>query len=63
MSAPHVDPTHFERLLNPRSIAVFGGAQAREVIRQCDLMGYEGELWPVNGQSADNGRRKPWSGA
>jgi len=36
----------FERLLKPRSIAVFGGAQAQEVIRQCDLMGYEGEIWP-----------------
>ena len=31
----------FERLLKPRSIAVFGGAQAQEVIRQSDRMGYE----------------------
>jgi acyl-CoA synthetase (NDP forming) len=38
----------FERLLEPRSIAVFGGAQAAEVIRQSDLMGYEGEIWPVH---------------
>jgi len=38
----------FERLLNPRSIAVFGGAQAQEVIRQSDLMGYKGEIWPVH---------------
>jgi acetyl-CoA synthetase len=38
----------FERLLEPRSIAVFGGAQAQEVIRQSDLMGYEGEIWPVH---------------
>jgi acyl-CoA synthetase (NDP forming) len=38
----------FERLLRPRSIAVFGGAQAQEVIRQSDRMGYEGELWPVH---------------
>ncbi|MFQ5923426.1 MAG: CoA-binding protein, partial [Anaerolineales bacterium] len=37
-----------ERLLNPRSIAVFGGAQAQEVIRQSDRMGYEGEIWPVH---------------
>jgi acetyl-CoA synthetase len=37
-----------ERLLNPRSIAVFGGAQAQEVIRQSDLMGYTGEIWPVH---------------
>ena len=48
MGAASIDPTRFERLLNPRSLAVFGGAQAQEVIRQCDLMGYEGEVWPVH---------------
>ena len=37
-----------ERLLNPNSIAVFGGAQAQEVIRQSDRMGYKGEIWPVH---------------
>ena len=35
----------FERLLKPRSIAVFGGFQAEEVIRQSDRMGYQGEMW------------------
>ena len=48
MGAVNIDPARFERLLNPRSIAVFGGAQAQEVIRQCDLMGYDGEIWPVH---------------
>jgi acyl-CoA synthetase (NDP forming) len=38
----------FERLLQPRSIAAFGGANAQEVIRQSDRMGYEGEIWPVH---------------
>ena len=38
----------FERLLKPGSIAVFGGAQAQEVIRQSDRMGYEGDIWPVH---------------
>ena len=38
----------FDRLLNPRSIAAFGGAQAKEVIRQSDRMGYKGEIWPVH---------------
>jgi len=38
----------FERLLNPRSIAAFGGAQARELIYQSDRMGYKGEIWPVH---------------
>jgi acetyl-CoA synthetase len=37
-----------ERLLNPQSIAVFGGFHAQELIRQCDLMGYKGEIWPVH---------------
>jgi len=37
-----------ERLLQPRSIAVFGGSAAAELIRQCDLMNYEGDLWPVH---------------
>jgi acetyl-CoA synthetase len=38
----------FERLLKPRSIAAFGGANAQEVIRQSDRMGYKGEIWPVH---------------
>ncbi len=38
----------FERLLKPQTIAVFGGAQAQEVIRQSDRMGYQGEIWPVH---------------
>jgi acyl-CoA synthetase (NDP forming) len=38
----------FERILKPRSIAAFGGANAQEVIRQSDLMGYKGEIWPVH---------------
>ena len=37
-----------ERLLKPRSIAVFGGAQAQQVIRQSDRMGYSGQIWPVH---------------
>jgi acyl-CoA synthetase (NDP forming) len=37
-----------KRLLKPRSIAVFGGAQAQEVIRQSDRMDYRGEIWPVH---------------
>ena len=37
-----------ERLLKPRTIAVFGGYQAQEVIRQSDMMGYDGEIWPVH---------------
>jgi acyl-CoA synthetase (NDP forming) len=38
----------FTRLLHPRSIVVFGGGVAAELIRQCDRMGYDGEIWPVH---------------
>jgi len=37
-----------ERLLRPKSIAAIGGLQASRVIEQCQLMGYEGEIWPVH---------------
>jgi acyl-CoA synthetase (NDP forming) len=48
----------FERLLKPRSIAVFGGAQAQEVIRQSERMGYRGDIWPVHPRKTEiMGRR------
>jgi acetyl-CoA synthetase len=40
--------SELERLLKPRTIATFGGANAQEVIRQSDRMGYKGEIWPVH---------------
>lgn len=36
------------RLLAPRSIAVAGGRDAAEVIRQCRRAGFAGELWALN---------------
>ncbi len=36
------------RLIRPRSIAVFGGKEARRVIEQCDKMGFTGDIWPVH---------------
>jgi acyl-CoA synthetase (NDP forming) len=36
------------RFLQPKSIAVFGGKQAEEVIRQCLKIGFKGEIWPVH---------------
>lgn len=36
------------RLIRPRSIAVFGGKEARRVIEQCDKMGFRGDIWPVH---------------
>jgi len=40
--------TDLERLLRPKSIAAIGGLQASRVIEQCQLLGYEGEIWPVH---------------
>ncbi|MEH6632964.1 MAG: acetate--CoA ligase family protein [Halopseudomonas aestusnigri] len=40
--------SNIKRLLSPKTIAVIGGREAAEVIRQCRKMGYEGDIWPVN---------------
>ncbi len=46
------------RLLRPRSIAVFGGKSASDVVRQCERMGFPGEIWPVHPQKVEvEGRR------
>ncbi|AYG68940.1 MULTISPECIES: acetate--CoA ligase family protein [unclassified Rhizobium] len=37
-----------DRLIRPRTIAVFGGREARRVIEQCDRMGFAGDIWPVH---------------
>ncbi len=42
------DPKPLLGLLRPKSIVVIGGREAREVIRQCDRLGFTGEIWPVN---------------
>lgn len=36
------------RLLAPKSIAVIGGTEAGRVVHQCNLLGFEGEIWPVS---------------
>jgi acyl-CoA synthetase (NDP forming) len=40
--------TAMRRLFAPRSVAVFGGARAAEAIRQCRVVGFDGELFAVN---------------
>jgi acetate---CoA ligase (ADP-forming) len=40
--------THLERLLRPKSIAVFGSAWTENVIEQCRKMGFAGQVWPVH---------------
>ena len=39
---------NLSRCLNPRSVAVIGGAEAAQVVRQCRKLGYGGAVWPVN---------------
>ena len=41
------------RLLRPRSIAVFGGSWAMNVVEQCLKAGYAGAIWPVHPTRAD----------
>ncbi len=41
-------PRSLDRLIRPKSIAVFGGKEARRVVEQCDKMGFAGEIWPVH---------------
>ena len=41
------------RLVRPRSIAVFGGRQAAEMIRQNRALGFAGEVWPVHPEKTE----------
>ncbi len=41
-------PGRLERVLRPKSLAVFGGGPAAQVVRQCRKMGFTGEIWPVH---------------
>jgi len=41
------------RLLQPRTVAVFGGDSAVAVVRQCQAIGYAGEIWAVNPKRTD----------
>ncbi len=40
--------SRLERLLRPKSIAVFGSVWAENVIEQCRKMGFAGQVWPVH---------------
>ena len=41
------------RLLQPKTVAVFGGDSAVAVVRQCQAGGFDGEIWAVNPQRKD----------
>ncbi len=44
----HGQGRDLHRLLDPRTVAVVGGLPAEQAVRQSDLLGYEGEIWPVH---------------
>ena len=49
---------NLRRLLRPESIAVFGGREAAEVVKQCDHLGYGGRVYPVHPSKTEvQGRR------
>jgi acyl-CoA synthetase (NDP forming) len=45
------------RLLTPQTLAVVGGLEAERVIEQCDKLGFEGTIWPVNPKRESMGGR------
>ena len=40
--------TDLQRLLQPRHIALIGGRSAQEALRQCQNLGFQGQLWPIH---------------
>lgn len=40
--------TDLSRLFRPKSIAIFGGVWAENVVAQCLKMGFDGDIWPVH---------------
>lgn len=50
------------RMLRPRHIAAFGGGWAENVVEQCNLMGFDGEVWPVHPEKRQVQGRKCYRG-
>ena len=42
------------RLLRPRSIALIGGVEASEALRQCRLLGFEGDIWRIHPEKQED---------
>jgi len=53
-----VPPSGLERLLDPSTVAVVGGAPAAAAIAECDRLGFAGEIWPVHPSRGDIGGRR-----
>ncbi|WP_157015660.1 acetate--CoA ligase family protein [Mesorhizobium xinjiangense] len=56
----HDRPHRLERLLRPRSIAVFGGGYAANVVEQSQKMGFAGDIWPVHPKKDEVAGRKAY---
>jgi acyl-CoA synthetase (NDP forming) len=52
--------SRLKRMLRPRSIAVFGGHAAAEIVRQSEKIGYTGEIWPVHPRHATVAGRRAY---
>ena len=52
--------SRLERVLRPKTVAVIGGREAAEVARQCERMGFAGEIWPVHPTRAEVEGRKAY---
>jgi acyl-CoA synthetase (NDP forming) len=52
--------SRLDRLLRPKSIAVLGAGWARNVIEQCQKMGFKGQVWPVHPTRAEIGGLKAY---
>ena len=53
-------PENIARLLQPQTIAVVGGSLAEIVIRQCDRIGFAGEIWPITPYAAQMAGRQTY---
>ena len=52
--------SRLDRLLRPRTIAVLGAGWARNVIEQCQKMGFKGQVWPVHPTRTEIGGLKAY---
>jgi acyl-CoA synthetase (NDP forming) len=53
-----VGPSGLERLLDPSTVAMVGGASAAAAIAECDRLAFAGEIWPVHPSRRDVGGRR-----
>jgi len=43
-----MDTDRLSRLLRPASLATFGGSWSISIIKQCQKMGFAGQIWPIH---------------